>query len=156
MIWDDFEDDHTTLTPEPSAKNSNLITAVVYPAFEPHTFRLRINVTPVHYDSFINNLFSNYAKAEKQKDDFAWTVKTYKAIDSSGNALWDSWFPSKKLEEKKKFYQDSGQPQKLYQEYMMDVQSAEDSIFHMKHVKYLEGSYVFDDATNIICVVMNG
>lgn len=156
VILDDFEDENNTITPEARAKNSNLITAVVYPALEPHTGRLRINGTPVHYDSFINNLLSNYAKAEKQKDDFAWTVKTYKAIDSSGNALWDSWFPSKKLEEKKKFYQDSGQPQKFYQEYMMEVQSAEDSIFNMKHVKYWEGSYVFDDATQLSCVVING
>ena len=156
VILDDFEDENNTITPEARAKNNNLITAVVYPALEPHTGRLRINGTPVHYDSFINNLLSNYAKAEKQKDDFAWTVKTYKAIDEEGNALWDSWFPSKKLEEKKKFYQDSGQPQKFYQEYMMEVQSAEDSIFNMRHIKYWEGNYIFDDATQVSCVVIDG
>ena len=156
VILDDFEDENNTITPEARAKNNNLITAVVYPALEPHTGRLRINGTPVHYDSFINNLLSNYSKADKLKDDFAWTVKTYKAIDEKGNALWDSWFPIKKLEEKKKFYQDSGSPQKFHQEYMMEVQSAEDSIFNMKHIKFWEGNYVFDDATQMSCVVIDG
>ena len=55
VILDDFEDENNTITPEARSKNANLITAVVYPALEPHTGRLRINGTPVHYDSFINN-----------------------------------------------------------------------------------------------------
>jgi len=156
VILDDFEDENNTITPEARAKNANLITAVVYPALEPHTGRLRINGTPVHYDSFINNLLTNHERSVKNKEDFAWTVKTYKAFDKNQNALWDSWFPTKKLKEKKKFYQDSGQPQKFYQEYMMEVQSAEDSIFSMKHVKYWEGNYIFDDATQMSCVVIDG
>jgi len=156
VILDDFEDENNTITPEARAKNNNLITAVVYPALEPHTGRLRINGTPVHYDSFINNLLTNYEKASRQKEDFAWTVKTYKAIDKKGNSLWDSWFPPSKLEEKKKFYQDSGQPQKFYQEYMMEVQSAEDSIFSMKHIQYWDGHYKYDDETNISYVVTDG
>lgn len=156
VILDDFEDENNTITPEARAKNSNLITAVVYPALEPHTGRLRINGTPVHYDSFINNLLTNHAKAETQNEDFAWTVKTYKVIDSDGNALWHSWFPLPKLEEKKKFYQDSGQPQKFYQEYMMEVQSADDSIFNMRHIKYWEGNFLYDDKTNLSYVVTDG
>ena len=156
VILDDFEDENNTITPEARSKNANLITAVVYPALEPHTGRLRINGTPVHYDSFINNLLTNYEKSKRNKEEFAWTVKTYKAIDTKGNALWDSWFPSKKLKEKKKFYQDSGQPQKFYQEYMMEVQSAEDSIFSMKHVKYWEGNHVYDEANDMSFVVTNG
>jgi len=153
IILDDFEDENNTITPEARAKNANLITAVVYPALEPHTGRLRINGTPVHYDSFINNLLTNHERSVKNKEDFAWTVKTYKALDEKGNALWDSWFPAKKLKEKKKFYQDSGQSQKFYQEYMMEVQSAEDSIFSMKHVKYWEGSHLYDDKTGINFII---
>ena len=55
IILDDFEHEANTITSEARAKNSNLVTAVVYPALEPHTGRLRVNGTPVHYDSFINN-----------------------------------------------------------------------------------------------------
>jgi phage terminase large subunit-like protein len=39
---------------------------------------------------------------------------------------------------------------------MMEVQSAEDSIFNMKHIKFWEGNYVFDDATQMSCVVIDG
>lgn len=145
IILDDFEHEANTITAEARAKNSNLVTAVVYPAIEPHTGRLRVNGTPVHYDSFINNLIINYERSKKSKDDFAWRVITYKAIQSDGTSLWDSWFPISKLEEKKKFYQDSGTPSKFYQEYMMEVQSEEDSVWGRKHVKYWEGYYDYDE-----------
>jgi hypothetical protein len=145
IILDDFEDENNTLTPEARSKNGNLITAVVYPALEPHTGRLRINGTPVHFDSFINNLITNSEKAKKDKKDFAWDVKLYKAIDKKGNSLWDSWFPVTKLEEKKRFYRDSGMPAKFYQEYMMEVQSEEDSVFNSRHIKYWEGHYEWNN-----------
>lgn len=156
IILDDFEDENNTLTPEARAKNGNLITAVVYPALEPHTGRLRINGTPVHYDSFINNLLDNYAKAKKDKIDFAWDVVTYTALDKKGNSLWQSWFPVTKLEEKKKFYQDSGMPQKFWQEYMMQVQSEEDSIFNKKHLRYHDGIYQVDADTGVPCLIIDG
>ena len=65
IVLDDFEDENNTITSEARAKNSNLITAVVFPALEPHTGRLRINGTPVHFDSFINNLITNYERSIK-------------------------------------------------------------------------------------------
>ena len=58
--------------------------------------------------------------------------------------MWAGWFPLSKLEEKKKFYQDSGTPSKFYQEYMMQVQSEEDSVWTQKHIKYWEGYYEYD------------
>ena len=116
---------------------------------EPHTGRLRINGTPVHFDSFINNLLVNHSKAKQEKKDFAWNVITYTAIDPQGNSLWDSWFPKSKLEEKKKFYADSGMPHKFHQEYMMQVQSEEDSIFNRKHVKYHDSKFSIDSETGV-------
>jgi len=156
IILDDFEDENNTLTPESRSKNANLITAVVYPALEPHTGRLRINGTPVHFDSFINNLLVNHSKAKQEKKDFAWNVITYTAIDPQGNSLWDSWFPKSKLEEKKKFYADSGMPHKFHQEYMMQVQSEEDSIFNRKHVKYHDGKFSIDADTGVPMLYNNG
>ena len=144
VVLDDFEDENNTLTSESRSKNANMVTAVVAPALEPHDGRLRINGTPVHYDSFINNLITNYEKAQNEEKEFSWKVMLYKAIRDE-QALWHSWFPLSKLTEKKKFYVDSGKPHKFYQEYMMEVQSAEDSIFNMRHVKYWEGFYKFDE-----------
>ena len=144
VVLDDFEDENNTLTSESRSKNANMVTAVVAPALEPHDGRLRINGTPVHYDSFINNLINNYQKSQSENKDFSWKVMLYKAIQED-QALWHSWFPLTKLTEKKKFYVDSGKPHKFYQEYMMEVQSAEDSIFNMRHVKYWDGFYKFDE-----------
>ena len=156
IILDDFEDENNTLTPESRAKNSNMVTAVVHPALEPLDGRLRINGTPVHYDSFINNLIINYNRAKSEKKDFSWQVITYKALQDNGTTLWPSWFPPAKLEEKKKFYQDSGQPYKFYQEYMMEVQSEEDSIFNMRHINYHNFQYRYDKDQGISYLNQDG
>jgi len=149
IVLDDFEDENNTVTPESRAKINNLVTAVVFPALEPGTGRLRINGTPVHYDSFINNILVNYDRSKAEGKDFSWRVITHKAIQDDGTPLWPSWFGHKEMERKKKFYTDSGAPQKFYQEYMMEVQSAEDAIFTRSHIKYWEGSFVHDEETGV-------
>ena len=156
VILDDFEDENNTITPEARSKNSNLITAVVFPALEPSTGRLRINGTPVHYDSFINNLIVNYEKSVKQGEEFSWDVVLKKAILPNGTMLWNSWFGKKEMERKKKFYADSGQPYKFYQEYMMEVQSADDSMFTREHIRYWDGSYKYDNESDLSFVNVDG
>ena len=150
IVLDDFEHEANTITQEARDKNANLVTAVIYPAIEPHTGRLRVNGTPVHYDSFINNLLNSYAKAEKENKEFAWKVITYKAFIDNDTPLWGSFFTKKKLEEKKKFYADSGMPQKFYQEYMMEVQSEEDAIWKREHIRYWNGYFKNEDGVNYI------
>ena len=150
IVLDDFEHEANTITRDARDKNANLVTAVVYPALEPHTGRLRVNGTPVHYDSFINNLLTNHSKAKKSGKKFAWKVITYKAIIDNGSSLWPSFFSKKKLKEKKKFYSDSGQPQKFFQEYMMEVMSEEDAIWKREHIRYWEGYYKNEDGINYI------
>jgi hypothetical protein len=155
IVLDDFEDENNTITPESRSKISNLVTAVVFPALEPGTGRLRINGTPVHFDSFINNILIGYdkAKSEGNVDTFSWKVITYKALQDDGTPLWPSWFGEKEMARKKKFYADSGQPQKFYQEYMMEVQNEEDSIFSRKHIKYWEGEYRYDEDGGISYII---
>ena len=156
IILDDFEHEANTISRDARDKNANLVTAVVYPAIEPHTGRLRVNGTPVHYDSFINNLLINHDRAKSDNKDFAWKLITYKAITKSGESLWHSWFPKAKLEEKKKFYHDSGQASKFYQEYMMEVQSAEDSLWSRKHIKYWKGFYEYGADDNQSYLIIDG
>jgi len=152
IVLDDFEHEANTITRDAREKNANLVTAVVYPALEPHTGRLRVNGTPVHYDSFINNLLTSHAKAMDENKEFAWDVITYKAIKDGGEVLWPSFFDKKKLEEKKRFYRDSGQSQKFYQEYMMEVQSEEDSVWRRDHIKYWDGYYSHEDGINYLAI----
>ena len=156
IVLDDFEHEANTITRESRDKNANLVTAVVYPAIEPQTGRLRVNGTPVHYDSFINNLLINYERARSNEESFAWRIITYKAILPSGETLWPSFFSNAKLKEKKKFYNDSGQPSKFYQEYMMEVQSLEDALFTREHIKYWKGYYDYDAEENQNYLVISG
>ncbi|MAH49894.1 hypothetical protein CMI37_29005 [Candidatus Pacearchaeota archaeon] len=156
IILDDFEHEQNTITPESRDKNANLVTAVVYPALEPHTGRLRVNGTPVHYDSFINNLLINHGRAIANNKTFAWKVITYKAELPDGGVLWDSFFSQSKLEEKKKFYRDSGQPQKYFQEYMMEVQSEEDSVWRRSEIKYWKGYYNYDTEKSSNFLIIDG
>jgi len=156
IILDDFEDENNTVTPESRAKISNLVTAVVFPALEPKTGRLRINGTPVHYDAFIQKILVGYEKAKKTGEDYSWHVITYKAILEDGSPLWPSWFGHKEMQRKKKFYADSGTPQKFYQEYMMEVQSAEDAMFTRDHIKYWDGTFTVDVDSGIPYVKIEG
>ena len=156
IVLDDFEDENNTITPESRSKISNLVTAVVFPALEPKTGRLRINGTPVHYDAFIQKILVGHEQAKKEKEDFSWKVITYKALQEDGTPLWPSWFGHKEMARKKKFYQDSGTPQKFYQEYMMEVQSEEDAIFTRDHIKFWDGQFTQDKETGLTFVVPNG
>ena len=153
IVLDDFEDENNTITAESRSKIANLVTAVVFPALEPQSGRLRINGTPVHYDAFITNILDGYTKAKAQKKDYSWKVITYKALQDDGTPLWPGWFGHKEMERKKKFYADSGQPQKFYQEYMMEVQNEEDAIFTREHIKYWDGQFIHDEDTGISSVV---
>lgn len=156
IILDDFEDENNTITPEARNKNSNLITAVVFPALEPSTGRLRINGTPVHFDSFINNLIINYERAVQQGEEFSWNVILRKVKGGPEGTLWPGWFGEEEMDRKKKFYADSGQPSKYYQEYMMEVQNEDDAVFTRDHIRYWDGSFMHDDESGISFVVVDG
>tara|TARA_Y100000310_G_scaffold7847_1_gene8517 strand:- start:1424 stop:2980 length:1557 start_codon:yes stop_codon:yes gene_type:complete len=149
IILDDFEDENNTITPESRSKIANLVTAVVFPALEPLDGRLRINGTPVHFDAFTTRILNGHIKAQAQGKDYSWKVITYKALQNDGTPLWPDWFGHKEMERKKKFYADSGQPQKFYQEYMMEVQNEEDSIFTRNHIKYWDGHFKYDEETGL-------
>jgi hypothetical protein len=156
IVLDDFEDENNTVTPESRSKISNLVTAVVFPALEPKTGRLRINGTPVHFDSFIQKILVGYEQSKKENKPFSWKVITYKALLEDGGVLWPSWFGHKEMERKKKFYADSGTPHKFYQEYMMEVQSEEDAIFTRDHIKFWDGSFVKDEDSGLSFVIPDG
>ena len=149
IVLDDFEDENNTITPESRSKIANLVTAVVFPALEPVDGRLRINGTPVHFDAFVTRILNGHEKALAAGEDYSWKVITYKAILPDGTPLWPGWFGKVEMDRKKKFYQDSGQPQKFYQEYMMEVQNEADSIFTRNHIKYWDGSFYHDEDSGV-------
>ena len=153
IVLDDFEDENNTITTESRSKIANLVTAVVFPALEPKSGRLRINGTPVHFDAFITNVLNGYFQAKTKEEDYSWKVITYKALQDDGTPLWPAWFGHEEMERKKKFYADSGQPQKFYQEYMMEVQNEEDAIFTREHINYWNGQFIYDKESGISTIV---
>ena len=68
IILDDFESELNTKTPDARVNMKNWVTAAVYPAidFDKGGF-LWCNGTVVHWDSFLNNIITGYAKAEKEE-----------------------------------------------------------------------------------------
>ena len=156
IILDDFEDENNTVTPESRSKIANLVTAVVFPALEPADGRLRINGTPVHFDAFTTRILDGHLKAKTQNEEYSWKVITYKALMEDGTPLWPDWFGHEEMERKKKFYTDSGCPQKFYQEYMMEVQNAEDAMFRRDHIKYWDGEFIHDNETGLSYIIPDG
>ena len=146
IVLDDFESELNTKTPESRSQIKNWVSAAVYPAidFDKGGF-LWCNGTIVHWDSFLCNIVDAYKESVKTGEDFAWTVYTKKAIED-GKPIWESRYPLSKLEEKKKFYIDSGTPQKFYQEYMNQARSPEDQIFSEKDITkgYYDGDCKWD------------
>ena len=104
----------------------------------------------------MNGIVKGHNAAEKTGEEFSWDVVTYKAILDDGTPLWPSWFGHKEMERKKKFYADSGTPHKFYQEYMMEVQSEDDSLFTRDHIKYWDGTYMRDKDTGISYIIPEG
>ena len=94
-----------------------------------------------------------YETSKRKKEDFSWDVVMKKALLPDGTTLWPSWFPKKELDRKKKFYADSGQPAKFYQEYLMEVQSEDDAIFTREHIKYWDGDFRHDAESDISYIV---
>ena len=129
IILDDFESELNTKTPDSRRNMKNWVTAAVYPAidFDKGGF-LWCNGTIIHWDSFLNNILTGHNAAVKAKEEFAWTVYTKKAIED-GKPIWESRWSMGKLNERKKFYIDSGTPAKFYQEYMNQARSPDDAVF---------------------------
>jgi len=147
IVLDDFESELNTKTPDSRFNMKNWVTAAVYPAidFDKGGF-LWCNGTIVHWDSFLNNIVTGYNASVKAKKEYAWTVYTKKAIED-GEPIWQSRWSMAKLDQRKKFYIDSGTPQKFYQEYMNQARSPDDAIFSEKNITdaFYDGVLRFDD-----------
>jgi len=129
IVLDDFESELNTKTPDARLNMKNWVTAAVYPAidFDKGGF-LWCNGTVVHWDSFLNNILTGWQSARKHNEDYSWTVYSKKAIED-GEPIWKSRWSMEKLNERKKFYVDSGTPSKFYQEYMNQARSPDDQVF---------------------------
>ena len=148
IVLDDFESEINTKTAEARIAIKNWVTSAVYPAidFDKGAF-LWCNGTIVHWDSLLNNILEGYRNAEKSGTKYSWHVEEYKAIQPDGSSLWESRWSLKKLEERKRFYIDTGTPSKFYQEFMNQARSPEEAIFDEDDINrgFYEGKVKYDD-----------
>lgn len=162
VICDDIESEDNTRTSNARAKIADNVLNGVMPAIEKNEPGCRIIIvgTPVHYDSFIQNILDKWSIASKTPeaiDDFSWKVITYSVSqpDLTGGVLWNSWMPRTTLDRIQKEYAES--PRGIggyFQEYELQVQSSENSLWNANNIKFWDGYYSNEDGQNVI--VVNG
>jgi hypothetical protein len=161
VFVDDAENEENTRTQGSRDKIVDNIMNGILPAIEKNEAgcRLFLMETPVHFDSFAQNIIDKYDKVatdgEKAIEGHGWRVITYKASQPSmpGGVLWKSWLPRKKLDEIKKVYADS--PRGVggfYQEYELEVQNLETALWGRKHIKYWDGYYTYREGHNMLVI----
>jgi hypothetical protein len=153
VFIDDVESEDNTRTENAREKIVDTIMNGIYPAIEKNEpgCRLFLVETPVHWDSFAQRIMDKWAEVQAQGqeaiDKYSWKVVVYGVEQPTmpGGVLWESFFPREKLLEMKNMYNDSPRGvEGYYQEYELQVQSSETSLWNRKHIKFWKGTYRFD------------
>jgi hypothetical protein len=163
VFVDDAENEENTRTQASRDKLVDNIMNGILPAIEKKKpgCRLFLIETPVHWDSFAQNILDKWFKVKKEGPEaiekFTWKVITYSATqpDMPGGVLWPGYMDKKTLESIKRTYADS--PRGIdgyYQEYELQVQSDEQALLTRKHLRYHDGEYMYQNGRSYI--VING
>lgn len=161
VFVDDAENEENTRTQLSRDKIVDNIMNGILPAIEKKKpgCRLFLVETPVHWDSFAQNILDKWAKIKKEGqeaiDEFTWKVITYSATqpDMPGGVLWPGYMDKATLDNIKRTYIDSPRGvDGYYQEYELQVQSDENALFTRKHLKFHEGSYHRHNGRNYIVI----
>lgn len=159
VFIDDAENEDNTRTQSSRDKISDNIMNGILPAIEKTkpACRLFLIETPVHWDSFAQNIIDKYEKVQKDGpqavEEFPWKVIIYSATqpDMPGGVLWPGYLPKKKLDEIKNLYANSPRGvEGYYQEYELQVQSAENALWTRKHLKFWDGYFTHRNGQNYI------
>ena len=160
VVADDVEHEENTKTANARDRIVRTLMDGILPAIDQHDpgNRLIVIGTPVHYDSFIQKMIDQYNQMKDNPDELEshpWKIIVYSAFQPHmpGGVLWPSWMPMEKLEEIKAQYAHS--PKGVggfYQEYALEVQSSENSLWTRDHIRFWKGYYkkVGDDSVLVI------
>lgn len=161
VFVDDAENEDNTRTLASREKIVDNIMNGILPAIEKNRpgCRLFLIETPVHYDCFAQNILDKWEKVKKlgqeEVERYSWKVITYKATQPNmpGGVLWDSYLPRKRLDLILQTYIDSPRgPGGYYQEYELEVQSSEDSVWTRNHLKFWEGYFRREGDINYLII----
>ena len=149
VFLDDIENEDTVLTLESRQKLKDVVLNAIYNALDVNVGRLIFTGTPIHYDSFCQNILDGWHKARRDgvEEEYSWKVISYKATQPNmeGGVLWHSYFPREKLDEKRKFFDDNQRLQGYYQEYELQPQGNEQRIWTRDHYIIHNASYTWND-----------
>ena len=154
VFIDDAENEENTKTPSARESIVNNIMDGILPAIDSHYTgnRLFLIETPVHYDAFAQDILDRWYKIrggdQKTIDEFPWKVIAYGATQPTmpGGVLWNSWMPREALDaEKQRYVHSKKGVAGYYQEYEIEVQSKDNSIWTRDHIKFWEGYYHWEE-----------
>lgn len=151
VFIDDAENEENTKSQNSRDSIVNNIMDGILPAVEKNIpgSRMFLTETPVHFAAFAQQILDKYYSLkddpEKLKE-YTWKVLTWKATQPDGTILWPDYYPQERLEQIKQTYIDSPKGVSgYYQEYELEVQSTEVSIWTRKHFQYHSGTYIYDN-----------
>jgi hypothetical protein len=149
IFLDDVENEENTKTLEARTWIKKTITNAIFPALITPTGRLVLTMTPVHYDSFCQNVIDEWNRYRQKCDEDAYSYRViyYPATQPNmeGGVLWNDLFPRPVLDQKRKFYEDNGNLAGYYQEYELQPQGQENRVWTREHYKLHDAVYKWDE-----------
>ena len=154
VFIDDAENEENTKTSSARESIVNNIMDGIMPAIDSHYpgNRLFLIETPVHYDAMAQDILDRWAQVRggtpEEIEAFPWKVIAYGATQPHmpGGVLWHSWMPREALDaEKQRYIHSKKGVAGYYQEYEIEVQSKDNSIWTREHIKFWDGYYRWDE-----------
>jgi hypothetical protein len=145
VLVDDFEDRESVATPEARRKVAQWFSRELEPALSP-TARIRVNGTPLHADSVI----------EQFKQDPSWATYSFPLYTMDGDVCvpqWGARFPLEWIDAQYEKYRNAGDLAGFSQEYLLKPMSGEASLFTRNDIVVVDGhSGPIDFAPRILVV----
>jgi len=154
LILDDIENELNTITVEQREKIKEYIAAQVLPAPVPEKGVIQVIGTIVHYDSWLNNIWEGYQKAQQDKKEYGWKV-IFHQIEEDGKPIWPEMFPPDYIETLKQSYMELGRIDKYYQEYMNIPFNLENATFRKDQFNHYTGTVSWDEANKTNILLLN-
>lgn len=133
IILDDFESETNSATPEAIDKNKKWLTKAVEPSLADDGRLIAIGT-----------IVSERAYLKDIEKDESWTTHFYQAI-MNDKPLWPERFPMKRLMKIKKSYEDRGEGDAFWQEYMNMPINQETQAFKKESFQYWTGEFKLFD-----------
>lgn len=139
ILVDDFESEHNAGTQEARAANRRWMTDAVVPSLDDNG-KIVVVGTVVSEDCFLY-----WCKTAT-----TWKVLWYKIIQDDGTLLWPSKFPLDRIEKIKLGYEQLGQPNGFYQEYMNEAQSPAERAFKPEYMQQHHYDFVIKEGKHYL------